>query len=419
MTALADERVSTSKYMDGLKAQRLGGVVTHMNAVEYLVGSEKICNLPLPTYSDEICSFISDLSAALMRLPEARQYPDITALAFWCRKANIQKLKSRYSDASSRLGRGLCFHIAPSNIPINFAFSYLFSLLAGNANIARISSKPFPQVEPVCFAINETLSKYPEILRRTAFVRYAADDTITAEMCKQADARMIWGGDATIEKIKNMPAKPRCIDIAFADRYSVCIINGQAILNADDTSIKRLAEGFYNDTYLVDQNACSSPQLIFWMDDNEESRKRFWMAVYDYAERRYNLQPALAVDKYTQLCKDAIDLDIIKSAGYKGNLLYNIELSSLHENMECFRGKCGYFYEYNLKSLRDLENIVTEKYQTITYYGIDPNQIQDFVINSRLRGIDRIVPVGKALDISAVWDGFDLVIMLSRIVHVE
>lgn len=82
-------------------------------------------------------------------------------------------------------------------------------------------------------------------------------------------------------------------------------------------------------------------------------------------------------------------------------------------------GGNGYFYEYNLKSLRDLENIVTEKYQTITYFGIDPNQIQDFVINSRLRGIDRIVPVGKALDISAVWDGFDLVIMLSRIVHVE
>ena len=82
-----------------------------------------------------------------------------------------------------------------------------------------------------------------------------------------------------------MPAKPRCIDIAFADRYSVCIINGQAILNADDPSIKRLAESFYNDTYLVDQNACSSPQLILWINDKDDARKRFWEAVYDYAEK--------------------------------------------------------------------------------------------------------------------------------------
>lgn len=399
--------------------QSLGGAVIPMNAVEYLVGSEDICNLPLPTYSDEVCSFISDLSVELMRLPESRKYPDITALAFWCRRANIQKIREQFGDASVRLGRGLCFHIAPSNIPINFAFSYLFSLLAGNANIVRISSKEFPQVEPVCSSLNTTLSKYPEILKRTAIIRYAADNAITAEFCKQADARMIWGGDETIEKIKNMPAKPRCIDIAFADRYSVCIINGQAILNADDPSIKRLAESFYNDTYLVDQNACSSPQLILWINDKDDARKRFWEAVYDYAEKRYILQPALAVEKYTQLCKEAINLDILKSVERKGNLLYNIEIGSLYENMECIRGKGGYFYEYSLKSLNELVDIVTEKHQTVTQYGMDPGEIQSFVINNRLRGIDRIVPIGKALDISVVWDGFDLVRMLSRVVSLE
>ena len=390
-----------------------------MNAVEYLVGSENICNLPLPTYSDEVCSFISDFSTELMRLPASRKYPDITALAFWCRKANIQKLKDQFGDASVRLGRGLCFHIPPSNIPINFAFSYLFSLLAGNANIVRISSKQFPQIEPVCSSLNTTLNKYPEIQKRTAIIRYAADDEKTSEFCKQADARMIWGGDATVEKIKYIPAKPRCIDIAFSDRYSICLINGEAVLNADDTSIKRLAENFFNDTYLVDQNACSSPQLIFWTDDSEDARKRFWEAVYEYTEKKYILQPAVAVDKYTQLCEDAINLDMQKSVEYRGNLLYRIEIGSLHENMEYFRGKGGYFYEYSLKSVDELVDIVTEKYQTVTQYGMDPKEIQNFVVKNHLRGIDRIVPIGKALDINVVWDGFDLVRMLSRVVNVE
>lgn len=30
-----------------------------------------------------------------------------------------------------------------------------------------------------------------------------------------------------------------------------------------DADMKKLAEAFYNDTYLFDQNACSAPQTIF------------------------------------------------------------------------------------------------------------------------------------------------------------
>lgn len=34
----------------------------------------------------------------------------------------------------------------------------------------------------------------------------------------------------------------------------------------------------------------------------------------------------------------------------------------------------------------------------------------------RLRGIDRIVPIGQAMDIGATWDGCDLVRTLSRVI---
>lgn len=42
-------------------------------------------------------------------------------------------------------GRGVAFHIAPSNVAVNFAFSLAAGLLTGNANIVRLSSKPFPR----------------------------------------------------------------------------------------------------------------------------------------------------------------------------------------------------------------------------------------------------------------------------------
>ena len=41
------------KIYGRIKGAELRGAVIPMNAVEYLVGSEDICNLPLPTYSDE------------------------------------------------------------------------------------------------------------------------------------------------------------------------------------------------------------------------------------------------------------------------------------------------------------------------------------------------------------------------------
>lgn len=389
-----------------------------MSNVEYLIGDENTINLPMQTYSEEICDFLNSISQEILKSPHSRIYPDLSALAFWCRKGNIQKLKKAFWDKENRLGRGLCFHIAPSNIPINFAFSYFFSLLAGNANIVRLPSKNFPQIEVVVEIFKKVLVDFPQIEKRTAFVKYERNDGTTSGFCKKADARMIWGGDRTISTVKNLESKPRCVDIAFSDRYSVCILNGEKIAEADDATIKKLSENFYNDTYLMDQNACSSPQLIYWLNDKTEARKKFWDAVYETAESKYNLQDAVCVDKYTKMCEDAVDFDIIKSTSHRGNLLYRSEIEQLSPEMEKIRGKGGYFYEYALDNVEEFFNIVTEKYQTVTYFGIDPQKLADIIVAHNLRGIDRVVPVGKAMEIDVVWDGHDLVCELSRKISV-
>jgi hypothetical protein len=386
--------------------------------IEYAVGAGEPTNAPLPPYDGETCAFIAELSARLMRSAAARRFSDIAALAFWCRKANIAKLKAAFGEAPDCLGRGLCFHVAPSNVPVNFAFSWLFALLAGNSSIVRLPSAAFPQIGIVCDAVGETLAKYPAMRERAAFVRYPADNgAVTAELSKIADARMIWGGDDTIAAIRALPAKPRCVDLAFADRYSFCVINAQAVLAAGEDRIAELAENFFNDTYLMDQNACSSPRLIAWANDSEKARERFWGAVELCASTRYRLQASVAVEKYTRMCEDALDRERIAAvARAGGNLLYRAELKALRPDAENFRGRCGYFYEYSLRDVAEIAAAVTDKYQTLTQFGMDSRELRAFVIENRLRGIDRIVPVGKAMDIGVVWDGFDIVRMLSRTV---
>lgn len=389
-----------------------------MKNVNYIIGSEKIETTAMMPYSEIACEFLNDLSSRLMKSPVIRQYTDLSALAFWCRKANIQKLKENFGANNNRLGRGLCFHIAPSNIPINSIFSFFFSLLAGNSNIVRLSSKDFPQVDIVCEIIKDVLNNYPEIEKRTAFIKYDRSDEISEYFSKIADCRMIWGGDKTISIFKKYETKPRCTDITFPDRYSVCLINAQAVENASDDIMKRLAENFYNDTYLMDQNACSSPQLIYWLDDSRQGREKFWNYIYNYAENKYNLQDAVCVDKYTKLCEDAILYDNISENIVKTNLLYRSEIKELSEDITEIRGKGGYFYEYSLKDLNEFYQVVNEKYQTMTYFGIEPEEILKDVVKLNLSGIDRIVPIGKAMDINVIWDGHDLVKELSRIIGI-
>ena len=264
------------------------------------------------------------------------------------------------------------------------------------------------------------MKSHYEIATRSVFIRYPANNDITKEFSLMADARMIWGGDQTVNNIRFLKTGPKCIDITFSDRYSFSIVDGSTILNASGSRIARLAEDFYNDTYLMDQNACSSPMLICWINDSENARKLFWNAVYKVAKRKYYLQDTVCVDKYTKSCKDAIDKHgNISKITRETNLLYRVEIKKLIGGLEVYRAKGGYFYEYSMKSIDDIIPTVTEKFQTITYFGVNPEDIRDTIIKNKLRGIDRITPIGKAMDIGVIWDGYDLIRMLSRLVNVE
>ena len=137
-------------------------------------------------------------------------------------------------------------------------------------------------------------------------------------------------------------------------------------------------------------------------------------------KKKYLLQAETAVDKYEQLCEDAIDREeVARVVRQGGNMIYRAQLKTLPpaDQSTSLRGRGGYFYEYELSSIRELGGVVTDKYQTLTCFGVDPEDVRRLVAAERLRGIDRIVPIGSAMDIDSTWDGYDIITMLSRIVQ--
>ena len=94
-------------------------------------------------------------------------------------------------------------------------------------------------------------------------------------------------------------------------------------------------------------------------------------------------------------------------------------MKNLIKNVDEYRSSCGYFFEYHASSLSEINKIINKKYQTLAYYGITHNELNEFVKKENPKGIDRIVPIGRTSDFSLVWDGIDLIKTLSRVVDLK
>jgi hypothetical protein len=375
----------------------------------------------LQPFAPEAVAYLTTWSKHLLARSNFRAYPDVASFAYWCRPSNLARLQRAFGRDSLRLGRGLALHIAPANVPVNFAYSFAFGLLAGNANIVRVPDSLPHQADVLCATAKDLLElpEHARIASMTTLLRYARDDHITQSLSELADVRLLWGGDQTIHNLRRMRSSPRCVDIAFADRYSLCLMSAPAVLSADNKTFLALTIGFYNDVFLLDQNACSSPHLLLWQGTAQEvetAQGRFWAGMKKLLDSKRQSSGIHAVDKYTHLCRTAIMIEGARSVFATNNQIYRIALEALPENIADYRGRYGFFFETIDNDLSQLSRIVNARYQTLTCFGVDIRSIAEIVIANGLAGIDRVVPVGKALDIGVIWDGYDLIQTMSRIV---
>lgn len=408
---------------------RLGGVVIHMQqtieGIEVLVSGaetfEEIKKLPvLEIFCIDVINFLDELSGEIRKDKESRAYPDLVTFGFFCRKANLIKLKEQYYE-EYRMGRGLSFHIAPSNVPINFAYSMVIGLLAGNAVIVRTSTKEFRQINILCRLITRVIEKsFSQIGKYIAIVKYERKQEINDYFSAMSDIRVVWGGDSTIREIRKSEVPVRCVEIAFSDRYSLCILNAKEVCKIEDFSV--VARNFYNDTYLYDQNACSSPRLLYWIgnkDDIQRAKEKFWRAIKCYASSKYTIEPVIAVEKLMTDYRTAIEFENVRIEQDGSNLFHRILIEHLSTDIFHYTCPGGSFLEYDSEEMSDLLPLLTNKVQTLSYLGMKPEEIADWLIKYGVTGVDRIVPMGKTTDLTLTWDGYNLIQTMSRKIYWE
>lgn len=389
--------------------------------LSFVVGNEDAINqmqvsASLQPFSDEVICFLNDLSKKIMQC--GKEYSDVATFGFWCRRSAVLQGKSKYDDISQRFGRGIVFHSTPSNVPVNFAFSLAVGLLAGNANIVRLPAKDFAQTRVICDSINELLEDtHNNLAPYICMVKYPPIVEITDIFSSICDSRVVWGGDGTIAEMRKSPLKPRANEITFADRYSIAVIKAEEYLKAENKD--KIAKDFYNDTYFSDQNACTSPIILIWIGENKDQAKaEFWQNIHLLVKNKYTLTPVQSVGKLNAFYKVASQR-FVKLQQSEDQFITRITVAHLDEDLLKFKYHSGFFFEYDAVALSDILPVCTERCQTLTYYGLNKGELERFFLELKPRGVDRAVPMGKSMDFSLVWDGYDLIRSLSRKISIS
>lgn len=373
-------------------------------------------------FAPERAALVAAISDEILRRAQASASPGIVHFAYWTRRAALQRMaqdfRARLPAGCRPQPRGLVFHLPPQNVETMFLYSWVMSYLVGNANITRLPSALSPQMEALLGRFLELLEALGD--RTQLFVSYPADEDLNRAISAAADARVVWGGNQKIRLFADLPLRDGGKPIWFGDRTSLAVIQGDALLALAPDGRNDLAARLFNDIFVFDQVACSSPHCLYVVGNPAahggavDGLLRALDAIA--AERYTGPETGHVMRKMTEAYATAGRGEASLVVQYSNALTATI----LNANAEKpARVGGGFLSVRYLARLDDLAGFIREDNQTLTYGGFDRAELDEFAANLGAIGLTRIVPIGKALDFDVIWDGYDLLHELTRMRRVE
>lgn len=380
---------------------------------------------PISPFDPLLVNFVTDFAKSILLDKEARSYPELIVLANFFKSSNISILKCELekNEKSIYAGRGLVFHLAPSNVDSVFLYSSLISLLCGNVNIIRISGNAGEQVKFILDKLNKLISREKtKFGKRFVVLTYPHDDAITSLISKKCHLRVVWGGDATVNKIRSLPLRPTAGEICFPDRFSSAMFCADAVNQLDDLALEELCSKFFNDSIWFSQQACSSPRLVCWIGDPDScqsARDRFWRAFkLQLKQKEFENSPGMVMDRFVASCMCATDnlYEQTTSFDFPTRILLGTGSLTTLKDYHCGN---GLFFEQSYVSVPQFLETLSDREQTLSTFGFERGELEVFLGNLPMRSLDRVTRIGNALDFNHVWDGYNLLHVFTRSISVD
>jgi hypothetical protein len=338
----------------------------------------------------------------------------LITFGYFIRPSNIEGYLSGRQSSKNFIatGVGTAIHVAPSNIPINFAFSWLFGFIAGCKNLVRLPSSHSEQIKLFVEAFEKisSLPEFAEIRKTNYFFHSDRESKVLDTLVPLVEALLVWGGDSTVEYFRDLVRSPDIRQLFFPSRQSSLILNSQEVLSIlESQNSKVFLRNCYNDTFLTDCNACSSPSKVFFVGDESDCTKAsslFFSKLNEYVLSSNRSIPIVArmMDSLGSL-ESAPDWGQSKAHGLSiREFRFNYEQASLKRPL-----RFGAFLVRNLSSVSEVTGHLSPQEQTIIHGGFTDVEVSNLGLRLSLKGTNatRLVPLGSALDMGFFWEGRD------------
>ena len=363
---------------------------------------------------------------------ELDDLPGIPFLRMWLRRGTLEPIIVRELGSNGLHGGwtedgrakckafplGVVGHWPAGNVEIQPILSMTCALLGGNAALVRI---PSGLVDLTRRLMEKLVQSDPgELLTRRIFMaafEHGRQDLHEA-MAQVVDGAMIWGGEEAVLQIRALPFPHWAKVAVFGPRISVAAMDAGAWGNPDEREswCLRIAR----DVWQFDQQACSSPQVLFLEKGAGQSTAQFLpflrraFETENQAHPRRTI-PAALTSAICQARASWLLKDTAHQAVFPKGPDWTLLLGSGSDLPQPIQGKTLTVLEVD--NLLDPISKFDGNVQTLGLGMADPEKERELALLAGRRGVDRIVKLGRMHVFVPPWDGVDLIRPMVRMVR--
>ncbi len=173
--------------------------------------------------------------------------------------------------------RGVLLHLTAGNVFVGAVDSLVSGIITKNANILKMSR--VDSLFPILF-LESIKENDPEglVWPHQAVLLWKGGDELVENLLLKAPLTVVfWGGLEALESVRSRTgAHTRLIE--NGPRYSFAAIEGKRL---EGCQLEQTVKGLALDLCRWDQQACSSPHLVYFIDTDEALLNEFMEALYD------------------------------------------------------------------------------------------------------------------------------------------
>jgi len=366
---------------------------------------------------------------------DAREFDDAPGIPFlrmWLRRGTLEPIIARELGPNglhggwNEYGRARCKafpigvvgHWPAGNVEIQPILSMTCALLGGNAALVRIPSGLVDLTRQLMEKLVE--SDPHELLTSRIFMAAFDHDRqdLQEAMARSVDGAMIWGGEEAVLQIRALPFPHWARIAVFGPRISVAAMDEGAWSNSEEQEswCRRLAR----DVWQFDQQACSSPQVLFLEKGNGRSTDRFLEALRRAFETENRAHPrrTIAGALTSAICQARASWllnDTTHKALFPKTPDWTLLIGVGSDIPQPIQGKTLTVLEVD--SLLDPISKFDGNVQTLGVGMADAEKERKITLLAGKRGVDRIVKLGQMHVFVPPWDGVDLIRPMVRMVR--